>query len=72
MNGDALDSIIEAALEEDMPRGDITSESIISPDSESKAVILAKEEGILAGIEIARRVFEKIDSSVDFRKKMLR
>jgi nicotinate-nucleotide pyrophosphorylase (carboxylating) len=70
MKGEALDSIIEAALEEDMPHGDITSESIISPDSESKAAILAKEEGILAGIEIARRVFEKIDSSVDFRKKM--
>jgi nicotinate-nucleotide pyrophosphorylase (carboxylating) len=69
MKGDALDSLIEAALEEDMPLGDITSESIISPDSESKAVILAREEGILAGIEVARRVFEKIDPSVDFRKK---
>jgi nicotinate-nucleotide pyrophosphorylase (carboxylating) len=70
MKGDALDSIVEAALEEDMPLGDITSESIISPDAESKAVILAKEKGILAGIDIARRVFEKIDSSIDFKKKM--
>lgn len=67
---DDLDAIIEAALKEDMPHGDITSESIISPDSESSAVILAKQAGILAGIEVARRVFEKIDSSVEFRKKM--
>jgi nicotinate-nucleotide pyrophosphorylase (carboxylating) len=62
-----LDPLIDAALREDMPSGDITSESIIFPDSRSRAVFLAKEEGVLAGIGVARRVFERIDPRVRFR-----
>jgi len=63
-----IDSIIDLALKEDMPRGDITSESIIPSDSVSKAILLAKGEGILAGIEIAKRVFLKVDKSICFEK----
>lgn len=62
-----LDAVIEAALKEDMPRGDITSENIIPSDSESEAIILAKEQGILAGILVAGHVFRKIDPSVHFK-----
>ena len=61
-----VDAIIERALEEDLPHGDITSESIISPESQSKAIILAKEKGILAGIGVAENVFSKIDPLVSF------
>jgi len=61
-----LDSLVEMALQEDMPKGDITSESIIPPESISRAIILAKEDGILAGIHVAERVFKKIDPSVSF------
>jgi nicotinate-nucleotide pyrophosphorylase (carboxylating) len=61
-----FDPLIDAALKEDMPSGDITTESLISPDSRSRAVFLAKEEGVLAGIEVARRVFERIDPGVRF------
>lgn len=61
--------IIDAALREDMPQGDITSESIIPVDSRSRAIILAKENGILAGMDVARRVFEKIDPGVEFKKE---
>ena len=70
MKEDAADALIEAALKEDMPQGDITSESIIPADSKSEAVILAKEEGVLAGIDVAERVFHKIDPSVVFEKKI--
>jgi len=70
MKEDAADTLIEAALKEDMPQGDITSESIIPADSESEAIILAKEEGVLAGIDVAERVFHKIDPSVVFKKKL--
>ena len=59
-----IDPIIEAALEEDLPCGDITSESVIPPDSVARAVFLAKEAGVLAGIDIAPRVFQKIDPGV--------
>ena len=61
------DEIILAALREDMPEGDITSESIIPPAAVSEAVLLAKEDGTLAGLPVARRVFEIIDKSVEFR-----
>jgi nicotinate-nucleotide pyrophosphorylase (carboxylating) len=62
----AVDAIIEAALREDMPKGDITSSSIIPSGARSEAFFLAKEEGVLAGIEVASRVFTKIDPSVIF------
>ena len=63
-----LDSVIESALKEDMPDGDITSENIILPDSISSAVLQAKEDGVLAGIDVAEKVFRKIDPSVIFEK----
>lgn len=65
-----INAIIEAALKEDMPRGDITSETIIPAHSVSEAVIVAKENGVLAGIDAARLVFRKIDPSVVFKKNM--
>ncbi len=69
MKEHTIDSIIDAALREDMPQGDITSENIIAVDSRFRAIILAKENGILAGLDVARRVFEKIDPSVEFKKE---
>jgi nicotinate-nucleotide pyrophosphorylase (carboxylating) len=63
------DAILEAALREDMPEGDITSESVIPPESVSEAVLLAKEDGILAGLPMARRVFELIDGRISFQAK---
>lgn len=68
MTNKELNGVIRAALKEDMPEGDITSEAVVPPDSLSKAVILAKESGVLAGLDVARRVFEKIDSRINFRK----
>lgn len=64
-----MDPIIGSALSEDMPHGDVTSESIISPESRSKAVLLAKQSGVLAGLDLAARVFFLIDPDVDFNKK---
>lgn len=65
-----IDSIIRVALGEDMPQGDITSESIVPSDSESEAIILAKEGGVLAGIEVARRVFELINPAITLEKNI--
>jgi nicotinate-nucleotide pyrophosphorylase (carboxylating) len=64
-----IDRIIDAALKEDMPDGDITSEGLIPPESVSKAILLSKEDGVLAGIDVAARVFWKIDRQVAFTKK---
>ncbi len=59
-------SIVERALKEDIGRGDITTEAVLWPDLKIKAIILAKEEGILAGIDIARLVFRSIDKRIKF------
>lgn len=65
-----VEALIETALREDMPQGDITSESIIPASSLSSAVFLAKEAGRLAGLDVARRVYEKIDQAVVFKKRL--
>jgi nicotinate-nucleotide pyrophosphorylase (carboxylating) len=61
-----IDDLVERALDEDMPGGDITTEALISPHITGKAYFVAKAEGILAGIEIARMVFLKVDPFLKF------
>jgi nicotinate-nucleotide pyrophosphorylase (carboxylating) len=58
------DTVIDAALEEDTGQGDITSEALLSTDLIGKAFVTIKEKGILAGIDVARRVFIKVDPSL--------
>ncbi len=61
-----FDAVIDAALREDMPEGDVTSESVVPPGAVSRAIFLAKEDGVLAGLPVARRVFEKLGPGVEF------
>ncbi len=61
---DQIDSIIDTALTEDTSHGDITSEVLIPPELQGKASILAKDKGILAGGEVAERVFLRVDPSL--------
>jgi nicotinate-nucleotide pyrophosphorylase (carboxylating) len=70
MGTNEFDAIIAAALGEDMPEGDVTSGSIIPAEARSEAIFLAKEDGVLAGLAIARRVLEKIDPAVEFDEKI--
>jgi len=70
MGTNEFDAIIDAALREDTPEGDVTSESIIPAEARSEAIFLAKEDGVLAGLAIARRVLEKIDPAVEFDEKI--
>lgn len=59
-----VDQIIENALREDIGEGDITTNLLFSDDIPCKAIILAKEEGVLAGLPIAERVFRKLDTGI--------
>ncbi|MDD4494860.1 MAG: carboxylating nicotinate-nucleotide diphosphorylase [Eubacteriales bacterium] len=61
-----LDSLIENALREDMPFGDITTDNLIPAEAIARARIVAKESGVIAGMEIARRVFQRLDREVEF------
>jgi len=58
MNYSIVDTLINNAFLEDFPYGDITSESLFSETDESSASLIAKEEGIVAGISVFMRVFE--------------
>ncbi len=64
LSNEQIDSIIDLALAEDISHGDITSEGLIPPELQGKASILAKAEGIIAGGEVARRVFLRVDPSL--------
>lgn len=64
-----VDQIIENALREDVGRGDITTNLLFPEGVRCKAVILAKEEGILAGLPIAERVFRKLDKNIVWDEK---
>jgi len=66
MDWDKIDSIIKNALNEDVGSGDITTDTIFPPDAKCEAQIIAKEKGIIAGIPIAKRVFQKLDPEVSF------
>ena len=59
-----VDNIIDLALAEDISHGDVTSEALIPTELQGKASILVKAEGILAGGEVAQRVFLKVDPSL--------
>jgi len=59
-----LDNIIDIALAEDISHGDVTSEALIPSGLQGKASILVKAKGVVAGGEIARRVFLKVDPSL--------
>ncbi len=68
MNEIIVEKIIENALIEDMPFGDITTDSIFTGKEMSKAVFIAKEKGVIAGLWVAEKVFRKIDEDVVFEK----
>ena len=63
-----LDSLIELALTEDIGTGDITTESTVSSTQKGDGVIIVEDDGVIAGLPVAQRVFQKIDPSLDFRK----
>jgi len=65
LSEEQLDSIIDFALDEDTGHGDITSQALIPPDLSGKASILVKEKGILAGVDVAGRVFQRVDPSLE-------
>jgi nicotinate-nucleotide pyrophosphorylase (carboxylating) len=59
-----VDRIIEYALREDLGDGDITTNSLATEKEDSRAVIRAKAKGVIAGLPIAKRVFQKLDPTV--------
>lgn len=67
LNLRSLDPLIDLAFEEDIGIGDITTEATVPPTQEGVGTLLAKSDGIVAGLPVAERVFAKLDETVLFR-----
>ena len=61
-----LDRILENALQEDIHTGDITTLAVVPDPRPARARLIAKEAMVLAGIDVAARVFHLLDSSVNY------
>lgn len=57
----AVCRLIDLALDEDLGRGDVTTESIFRPEDEAAAVMLAKSDLVLSGLDVAAAVFQRVD-----------
>ena len=68
LHDSSLNRLIELALLEDIGLGDVTSEAIVPPDARGKGKILCKEDGVVAGLEVAEMVFRHCDQSISFAR----
>src|SRR5438093_11909940 len=62
-----VDALIRLALAVDLPKGDVTTEACIEPGARSRGAFVAREPCIVAGLEVAARVFSLLDPGVLFR-----
>lgn len=63
---DALERIVHAALAEDVGAGDVTTDAIVAPDAIGPAELLAKEAGVVCGLDVAELTFLALDPDVRF------
>ncbi len=61
---------IRRALAEDIGPGDATTNAIVPVDAEMKGRIIAKQDGIVAGLDVARAVYEMVDPRVSFTARV--
>lgn len=66
-----LKNIVRRALEEDIGKRDVTTESIIPDNRYIRAVLLAKENCVICGIEITKLVFKEQDKNIAFKPMVL-
>src|SRR5687767_9946652 len=64
LNQDILKAFIELALKEDVGDGDHTSLSTIPAGQQGAAQLIIKDEGVLAGVEVALEIFRTIDADL--------
>lgn len=62
------EELIEIAIKEDIGDGDHTSLACIPENSEGKAQLLVKEKGIIAGVNLAKKIFNRIDPNITFNQ----
>ena len=65
-----LDEFIQNALQEDLGSGDHSSLACVPLDAQSAAYLLIKESGVLAGVDVAKRICEIYDTTIIFDQKL--
>ena len=63
-----ISSFIQQSLQEDIGQGDFTTLSTILKDQQGKAKLLVKENGVLAGVDLALLIFQEVDSSLNVQQ----
>ena len=66
MESNSLEILINSALKEDVGEGDHTTLACIPEDIKGKAHLIVNEEGILAGVNVAEKIFKIIDPAIEF------
>jgi nicotinate-nucleotide pyrophosphorylase (carboxylating) len=69
LNLDEINKIVENALREDIGRGDITTNLLFPVAADCRAIILAKEPGVVAGLPVAQMVFRKLDKDIIWKEE---
>jgi len=64
-----ISQYIKSALEEDIGIGDVTTNTIVPVDASLRGRIVAKQDGIVAGLDVARQVFLTLNKDVEFVTK---
>lgn len=64
LNNYCLDDLIRRSMDEDIGTGDITTLSTVSEDKQIEGSFIAKEEGVICGLPLLKRLFELLDPSV--------
>ncbi len=59
-----IDNIIRRALAEDIGQGDVTTESCVPADAMAAGKFRCKEDGVICGLDVLRRVFETVDARI--------
>jgi nicotinate-nucleotide pyrophosphorylase (carboxylating) len=65
-----ISQYIRRALEEDIGSGDVTTDTIVPANASLRGRIVAKESGVVAGLEIARQVMLSLDQTIKFAAKV--
>lgn len=66
-----VDEIIESALLEDIGDGDHSSLACVPENAKGKATLFVKDDGILAGVDLAVRIFKKYDPSLEVEVRII-
>ena len=70
LNKEDIMPVIERALIEDVGDGDITTRWTVPLTKQAKAKIIARAEGVIAGLDVARWVFEAVDEAIVFEAQV--